>query len=83
MTFSKGQCTDHCYLKNRFENISQRKMKQILKEFFMNSLGKLKIVEKVYSSLTEVILGQNFMGANIVCTFFDIHSVFQSKWVKR
>ena len=45
-------------------------MKQILKDFFfMNSLGKFEIVEKVYSSLTEVILAQNFVGANIACTF--------------
>ena len=35
----------------------------------MTSFGKFEIVEKVYSSLTEVILAQNFMGANIACTF--------------
>ena len=42
--FSKGQCTDHYHFENRFENISQRKMKQILQEFFfMIVLGKFEI----------------------------------------
>ena len=47
----------------------------------MNSLGKFEIVEKVYSSLTEVILAQNF-GSKHCLHFFDIHSVFQPRWVK-
>ena len=40
-----------------------------MKQIFMNSLGKFEIVEKVYSSLTEVIFAQTFMGAIIACTF--------------
>ena len=47
-------------------------MKQILQEFFfyMIFIGKFEIkIEKVYSSLTEIILAQNFMGENIACTF--------------
>ena len=68
--FSKGQCADHYHFKNRFKNISQRKMKQILQEsFFMIFFREVwNKIEKVYSSLTEIILAQNFMGENIACT---------------
>ena len=45
-------------------------MKQILQDFFYDFFREvLNKIEKVYNSLTEIILAQNFMGENIACTF--------------
>ena len=58
-------------------------MEQILQEFFYDFFREVcNKIEKVYSSLTEIILAQNFMGEKKNLHFFDIHSVFQPKWVK-
>ena len=35
-------------------------------------------IEKVYSSLTEIILAQNFMEENIACTFLTSTVCFNS-----